>query len=266
MQVSPSSHNLLEIGPGFWNLRASFKLGRLGLVEIGNHMSFIRLQSGRILVIDTCLFSDATKAEIDTLTENGNLIEAVVATHPYHTLAFKPFFQLYPNAKYIGTPRHLSILPEIPWSGKVNDEEIISKWAPEVSMRIPQGSDFVTPGPDNHFAGVFVYHQASRTIHIDDTLTYFMTPTFLMRWVGGVRPCCLEFHGSLTTVGLLPLQDAPELFTAFIESIILDWDFDNICCAHSHCIVGGAKDKLKKTLQNSEKIFQKLKEKHKKYV
>ena len=257
-----SFRHLVEIGPGFWNLRASFCLLG-GLIDVGTHMSFIRLQSGRILVIDTCTVSDTTKAEIDTLTENGNLIEAVIATHPYHTLAFKPFFQLYPNAKYIGTPRHLSILPEIPWSGKVNDEEIISKWAPEVSMRIPQGSDFVTPGPDNHFAGVFVYHQASRTIHIDDTLMYFTSPNFLLRWGAGLRPCCMYFHPTLKTTGLLETHDSPLQFKSFIEQMVNDWDFDNICCAHADVAKGGAKEKLLETLRRSERVFDELTQKHK---
>jgi hypothetical protein len=35
------------------------------------------------------------KEEIDRLTLGGRLIEAVVATHPFHTLGFAPFFEVY---------------------------------------------------------------------------------------------------------------------------------------------------------------------------
>ena len=40
-----------------------------------------------------------SKADIDKLTLNGAKLEAVVATHPYHTIYFEPFRAQYPNAK-----------------------------------------------------------------------------------------------------------------------------------------------------------------------
>lgn len=60
-------------------------------------MSLIKLASGKFLVIDTVPLEDDQKAALDQLTDNGALIEAVVATHPFHTLAFPAFYKAYPN-------------------------------------------------------------------------------------------------------------------------------------------------------------------------
>lgn len=61
-------------------------------------MSVIKLASGKFLIIDTVPLEEEHKAALDALTENGALIEAVVATHPFHTLAFPAFYKAYPNA------------------------------------------------------------------------------------------------------------------------------------------------------------------------
>jgi hypothetical protein len=102
-------------------------------------MSLIRLSNDKYLVVDTVPLTDSIKTFIDQTTENGTKIEAVLATHPFHTLAFPPFFQAYPNVPYFGTPRHLRIQPQIPWAGNLNDCATRNKWSPEVEMRIPDG-------------------------------------------------------------------------------------------------------------------------------
>ncbi|CAF1010073.1 unnamed protein product [Rotaria sp. Silwood1] len=40
------------------------------------------------------------------------------------------------------------------------------------------GSDFINPSPEssNHFVCVFVYHPASRTLHVDGTIIYAERP------------------------------------------------------------------------------------------
>ena len=99
--------HLIEIETGFWNLRSSFYIGPL---DIGNHMSFARLNNGNILVIDTCDFNDAAKREINILTNNGAKIEAVIATHPYHSDYFMKFAHIYDSCPFYGTSRHLQNL------------------------------------------------------------------------------------------------------------------------------------------------------------
>ena len=141
-QSPNAAHNLeknelYSIGPGFWNVRGRFKAYKV--IDIGTQMSIIKLRNGKFLVIDTVEMNDHLRQEIDTLTDNGNNIEAVIATHPFHTLSFPAFYQLYPKAPYYGTPRHLRQLTEIPWAGNLDDCNIRVKWEPDVEMRIPTG-------------------------------------------------------------------------------------------------------------------------------
>jgi hypothetical protein len=109
---------IISMGQNFWNLRSNFYFA-LGLIDIGTHMSFIKLTSGKFLVLDTVQLTPIAKADIDELTNNGELIDTVVATHPYHTIYFKDFQRNYPNAKYYGTARHLEIFPELKWDGDI---------------------------------------------------------------------------------------------------------------------------------------------------
>jgi hypothetical protein len=185
---------LQPLGPNFWNLRTPFKIYG-GVLDLGNHMSFIRLKSGRFLVIDAVdPLGDATegaggehlKSEIDRLTEGGRLMEAVVATHPFHTLGFGPFYSVYggkgeppkninttdstaaaasPDSsgggggggsssgvsaypKWYGTPRHVGRLNTIPWTASVIDCGVMKLWESDgVFMRIPEGAEFNNPKP-----------------------------------------------------------------------------------------------------------------------
>lgn len=147
--VSPQTPNaashlekneLYQIGPGFWNIRGRFKI--LKLIDIETQMSIVQLRNGKFLVIDTVEMNDRLRQEIDQLTNNGEKIEAVIATHPFHTLAFPAFYQLYPKPAYYGTPRHLRRLTDIPWKGNLDDCEVRKKWEPDVEMRIPAGCSY----------------------------------------------------------------------------------------------------------------------------
>lgn len=239
-----------------WNIRTSLTFA-CGLVDIESHMSIMRLSSGKFLVIDTVPITAEIKAEIDNLTDSGSLIDAVVATHSYHTLYFPAFHTLYPSVRYYGTPRHLSIQTMIPWSGSVADDAVLKLWEPDVSMRIPDGAEFVNPPPENHFAGVFVFHRASRTIHNDDTISYFERAGCVLKMIGA-KVGSMSFHTSLEKAGLLRTPEAPMQFKAFIQGVINDWDFDSICTAHIGNKLGGAKEMLQETLNRYESTFQRI--------
>lgn len=246
---------MVDIGSGLWNLRGSFTF-LVGMVDIGTQMSFIRLSTGKFLVIDTCAIGAADKTIIDKLTNNGELIEAVVATHPFHTMFFEPFFKMYPNAEYYGTPRHLNRITSIPWKGNVAEEIVLKKWEHEgVFMRIPDGADFVTPAEDNHFSGVFVFHQASKTVLNDDTILFFDQPGFVLR-------CCGKSRGGMEfwdlKKGLKPTKTAPGEFKAFMEKLIADWDFDNLAAAHTGILMGGAREKIADTIKKATPAFEKI--------
>eukprot|EP01117_Protostelium_nocturnum_P011267 TRINITY_DN4093_c0_g1_i3.p1 TRINITY_DN4093_c0_g1~~TRINITY_DN4093_c0_g1_i3.p1 ORF type:complete len:546 (+),score=167.84 TRINITY_DN4093_c0_g1_i3:184-1821(+) len=179
----PSSKRevVIEVAPGFFNIRGSFKFK--GIINIGTHMSLAKLNNGKYLVIDAAPLSDQIKLELDELTDNGRLMEAVIHTHPFHTLAAPEFFAAYPNVPNYGTPRHLRKMPEINWAGSMNDCRVQAKWRPEIEMRIPAGAEFADPLPEatNHFSSVFVLHKASGTIHVDDTIMVCYNPGFILR-------------------------------------------------------------------------------------
>mmetsp|Transcript_6163 Transcript_6163/g.10628 ORF Transcript_6163/g.10628 Transcript_6163/m.10628 type:complete len:282 (+) Transcript_6163:193-1038(+) len=254
----------VEVGPGFWNLRAHFKiLG--GLLDLGTHMSLAKLSSGNFLVIDTVNLTPEGKAELDKLTDNGRLIEAVVATHPFHTLAFPSFYKAYPAPKYYGTPRHLRNIKEIPWAGDVNVATVRSQWEPDVYMRIPAGAEFVAPVPEksNHFSNVFVFHKPSKTIHNDDTVLVSHNPPWILRLLG-FKDGSMFFHPSLKGPGLYHTPEAPAQFRCWVKSIIEDWDFENLCTAHNGNQVGNAKKHLADALEKVNPTLEKLIKKYEK--
>jgi hypothetical protein len=131
-------NELYKIGAGFWNVRSRFRV-LAKLIDIETQMSFIELYNGNFLVIDTVELNDHLRQEINHLTDNGNKIEAVIGTHPFHTLSFPTFYESYPNAAYYGTPRHLRRLTQIPWIGSLDDCSVRKKWEPDVELRIPAG-------------------------------------------------------------------------------------------------------------------------------
>lgn len=252
--MAPASR-MVDIGNGLYNLRSSFTF-LMGTVDIGNHMSFIRLSNGKFLIIDTCDYNVTDAARIDEMTNNGALIEAVVATHPFHTVYFEPFHKKYPNVPFYGTPRHLRRITSIPWAGSVSQSDVLEKWASEgVLMRIPDGAEFDQPAEGNHFSTVFVFHAASKTIHIDDTLLYYDHPGCILRCFG-------KSHNRMEIwdlkKGLNPTASAPGDFKRFMEGIIRDWDFDNVVTAHMGNKIGGAKALVQETLNRESKLLDQL--------
>jgi len=219
-------------------------------------------------VIDAIPLNDKIKKEIDALTNNGEKIEAWIGSHPFHTLSIPLFNADYPKAEYYGCPRHLRRFPDIKWSGDLNDCKVRNKWSPDVEMRVPNGAEFENPLPEtrNHFSSVLVYHKESRTIHVDDTICYAPPQGFAggILKLAGFKEGYMSFHLSLKNYGLLPHPEAPFEFRDWVQKLIDDWDFDNICTAHIGNKVGGAKQQLTDILKKSEPMFKKLSEQKKK--
>jgi len=255
---SKNEKRIVEIGPGFYNIRSEFRALK-GLVNIGTHMSLIRLNNGSFIAIDTVELDDELKAEIDQLTDNGKNLSAVISAHPFHTLSFPGFYEAYPTPQYIGTPRHIRNIKSIPWSADISQEEVRARWSPEIEMRIPAGAEFNSPQPEstNHFNSVWVYHRPSGTLHIDDTVFYFDNPSLILK-IGGKKHDDMEFHNCMSGPGLYPTPDAPKIFKKWVQDILNDWDFNNMCIAHIGNKIGGAKERLRQTLENAEPIFKKL--------
>ncbi|CAF1006746.1 unnamed protein product [Didymodactylos carnosus] len=88
--MADEKDQLIEIRPGFWNVRHSFKV-LTGIVDIETRMSVIQLKNGNVLVVNTIPLKDSVKQQLDNLTANGSKIEGVLGTHSFHTLAFSDF-------------------------------------------------------------------------------------------------------------------------------------------------------------------------------
>jgi hypothetical protein len=250
------------IGPGqaFWNIRAPFKV--LGLLDVRTHMSIIKLSTGKFLILDTVELDHQLKSEIDQLTDNGKNIEAVIGTHPFHTLAFPAFHTAYPNVPYYGTPRHLRKVTSIPWTGEISQH--LNKWSPEVEMRIPAGAEYVNPTPEllNHFICVWVFSRTAKTLHVDDTVNCYDTNSVLLK-ITGKKRYQLAWHPTMDGPGLKSEVGAPTQFKKWVEDVLRDWDFDNICCAHTGNNIGGAHDDLAELVKNSDDKFIHLEHKRK---
>lgn len=251
---------LKSIGTRFWNANQDMYVGYV--LDIRTQMNIIQLESGKFLVLDTISLTPDLKSDIDQLTNYGKSIEAVIATHPFHTLHFPKFFDAYPTATYYGTPRHIKNQKQIKWAGDVSTEDVQRKWNPEVEMAIPEGTEFVDPPESNHFASMFVYHRASKTLHVDDTVMFMENPGCLLRCLGFPQDS-MNFHVTLKWNGLNPTANAGYQFKNFIQRKVIDaWDFDNIVTAHAGNMIGGAKAKLQATLDAAEPIFEAHAKKH----
>lgn len=219
-------------------------------------MSILQLSSGKFLVIDTVALDSELKSELDDLTENGSLIDSVLMTHPFHSLYLLPFYKEYPSARYYGTPRHIKIFRNLAWSGSLDDAEVLKQWEPDVYMRIPDGAEFVNPAEHNHLSCVFVFHPSSRTIHVDDTIVYIERSSCLLSFVGAkVGDMILTWNLAQC---LYKTPEAPYQFKSFLQRILKDWDFDNICTAHIGNKIGGAKKALEETVANAEDKFHEI--------
>lgn len=221
-------------------------------------MSFIRLSTGKFLVLDCIDLSNAAvKQEVDTLTENGSLIEAVLGVHPFHTLFFPAFQKLYPSAAYYGTPRHLRNFKDMTWNGCLGDDKTRELWEGEgVLMRIPAGAEFeFPPAEDVHFSSVVVFHAPSKTIHVDDTFQYFHGAGWLLRMLGK-KDNLMEFWS--LEKGLNHTTESPEQFREWVEHLVQEWDFENMCAAHNNTKIGGAKELLQAALVKAQPEFDRL--------
>ena len=117
------------------------------------------------------------------------------------------------------------------------------------------------PESSNHFSSVFVYHAASATLHVDDTIIYTDKPGFLLK-LFGFKADTMAFHPSIKTVGLHLTSDAPYAFRDWMRTILHDWPFENICCAHMGVKIGGAHADVTALLHRVERLFVKLSEKN----
>jgi hypothetical protein len=217
---------IIEIADGFWNIRGSFKLG--GLIELGTQASLVRLEDGRFVLLDSYTLPDDVLGRVRELTDGGRDVDAIINVHPFHTLHVAPAHRQFPGARLFGSERHVRKASALKWQALRVDDPRMAEEFPGLEFSVPRGVDFISDDPSVHFSSVLVYHPASRTLHVDDTLNYTTLPL-----VGGVG-----FHPTLSKA-LERRAGAAEDFAAWAGEIGERWkDTENVCAAHSRALTG----------------------------
>ena len=234
MRNAMAPQNILQLGNGFWNIRAALKIG--GVLPVGTHASLVQRKSGRFVLLDTCGMSEATRAHIGELTDGGQAIEAILNLHPFHTLFVPRVHALYPHAKLYGTARHRTRAPELPWRPELTDQpELHALFADDLDFSVPRGVELIPTNEKLHFSSVLAFHSASRTLHVDDTLNYVRLPAVL-RWF---KEDALGFHPALSRV-LERRAHAANDFRGWVRGLVERLQTsDNVCAAHTHVLRGG---------------------------
>lgn len=206
-----------------WNIRGSFRVARV--VDIGTQCTLVRLRSGGFVLLDAYTLQGDVLDRVRAHTDGGRAIEAVVHLHPFHTIHVRAVAALFPDARQFGTRRHVARAPDVRWEPvHTEDPEMHAMFAEDLAFTVPRGVDLVCADERVHFSSVLAVHHASRTLVVDDTLTYLRAPL-----VGGLR-----LHPTLKDA----LQQRPGAageFRAWCEALAgLCADVTQICPAHLH--------------------------------
>lgn len=230
---------IIKIGRNFWNIRASFKM--CGILDVGTQASLIKCKDGSFVLLDTCKMSEDTLVELDKLTLNGDLLKAIINLHPFHTASVSEVHKLYPTAELYGTERHKLVLPDLPWQEMNSEDDALHQhFAQDFDFLVPEGVDFVSDNDSVHFSSVLVYHKASKTIHVDDTLMFVPMP----KLIGALgMKNALSFHPTLT-LALEKHPDAAFEFEEWVNNLVDRWGgAKNICAAHSANLIDDGEGK-----------------------
>ncbi len=242
--------NIIKISQDFWNIRGVHQLG--GLVNIGTQSSLARLGSGAFVLLDAYTLQGDVRDEIMARTHDGADIEAVLHLHPFHTLHAAALARELPHARNHGTSRHRLKVPEVDWEDtRVDEPALHARYADDLVFSIPRGVDLVSKNDAVHFSSVLAVHLASRTLHVDDTLSFVDLPI-----VGG-----LAFHPTLRWA-LQHRPDAVRDFRAWGEELVaLCQGVDHVCTAHGAALppdasAGGAiADRVRGALESVERVL-----------
>lgn len=218
---------IIQISDDFWNLRGVY---RVGPINLGTHCSLIRRTNGNFLMLDSYTLDLDQKKLVMDLTDNGAKLDAVLNLHPFHTLHVENMRRDFPNAKFYGTTRHHTRFPDIDWQPELcESDDFAALFAEDLEFSVPKGVHFISKNEKVHFASVMAYHPISRTIHVDDTLTFIRPPKLLAGLGMGER---VGFHPTLKHV-LIRKPGATDDFRSWARDLAERWgDTQTLCAAH----------------------------------
>lgn len=218
-----------QLAEDFWNFRGHHRIG--AMLDVGTQMSLIRRSNGRYLVLDSYALDEDARAGLLAQTGNGDLVEAIINVHPFHTLHCYRMHQLLPRARMIGTRRHQQQAPGVRWDAAViEDTATQAQFHDDLAFSTPDGMDLVTSDDRVHAASILVRHRRSGIVHVDDTLNVLAAPG----WLGRLLPQSkLKFHPMLGKA-LRPVPEAADAFANWARTLAAQWaDTPIVCAAHS---------------------------------
>ncbi|AXK72179.1 hypothetical protein DWG18_07715 [Lysobacter sp. TY2-98] len=250
-----------KFAENFWNLRGTYRVG--GVLNIGTHMSLVRRDNGRFVVIDGCGLDDAQRDAVMALTSNGDQVDAVVHVHPFHTMYVDATHRLFPKAALHGTARHRRRAPSLPWSDvPIEDWGDDHPFADVFDLSIPDGVNFVCLDERVHVASVLVRHRASGIIHVDDTLNVLAGQGALNKLL---PQSSLRMHPLLARA-LKPTAGAADAYAAWARGLATRWsDTRIVCAAHSavrHLPAGGFTREVEAALGRVSRTLDRHRAKH----
>jgi len=223
---------ILKISDVFWNIRGEFRV--FGLLNIGTQASLVKRSNGKFVLLDAYTLQGDIKQQVDSLTNNGIDIEAIINLHPFHTMHVEKVHADYPNAKLYGTQRHIDKFPGLPWqTEQTHSNEFARLFSEDFEFSVPCGVDFISNNENLHFSSVLAYHPASKTIHVDDTLMLLKLPGLL----GALKSPEVSFHMTLSRT-LQQRKGAVDDFRLWVAQIAEQWsDAEVLCAAHSQTLI-----------------------------
>lgn len=240
------------MGESFWNVRGSFKVA--GVLDVGTQMSLVRLQAGGFVLLDSYTADAAVMREILELTDGGRQVTAIINLHPFHTVHVASAAKAFPAARLFGTRRHVRRESNLRWeTAHSEDPELNELFGQDFYFSVPRGVEMIPQNELRHFSSVLALHRPSKTLHVDDTLTYTDLPL-----VGGLR-----FHPSLGSV----LEKRPGAAFDFrnwaAELIELCQGVDHLCTAHFKALPesrsegGPIEERIRDALEKVETVLKK---------
>ncbi len=257
------SEQILKVSDDFWNIRGDFKIG--GVLNIGTHTSLVRRGSGKFVLLDAYTMRGKTKEQVDTLTNDGADIEAIINLHPFHTVHVR---KVHSNIRLRSFTVH-----NVMWTSFRNchgnrkpasQPNVLTLFADDFEFSVPAGVDFISSNEHLHFSSVLAYHKASK----DDSLGRYLN-------VPEVAGSARDAKAARSHVSLHACKDAGEAATGgrglsrWARQLAAQWsDAENLCAAHSAALLGRdnrfesiadrilrALGKVEKTLQLHQKKF-----------
>ena len=218
-----------QLAKNFWTFRGDFKVAKV--INVGTHMSLARRANGKFVLLDSYDLDESDRKSLLSLTDGGQAIEAIINVHPFHTLHCSAVHKLLPHARLIGTGRHHTKAPELPWEpGLIEDPATQAEFAADLDFSVPEGVNLVCADENVHFSSVLVRHKESGIVHVDDTINVLAFPGILGRFLPQSK---LKFHPALGKA-LQKRPGAADDYAAWARDLADRWAGTPIvCAAHS---------------------------------